>query len=783
VNNPNPCDHFGYRSHADFFGAHYLDGRCGTYHVAPRIEAPGQKYFTWGTRDDNKIWEGYLTDADGQYVEIQSGILETQWFTGWLDPVQTIRTEGSWFGVSDCPELTWANARLGVAAQEGEGCVALAVHSVDLAEETTVVIRRGETTQEFSARLRPGQAVALPAQDASPFGLEVRDRRGRLLLAESWDGAGSRGLAAARSLEPPVQWGMRGRSQPARRAVESEIKYHRWAKAEGVLAKHAAEISDLDASRLRAEMALKTADWDAAWRLARSVLEYDPEDHAAHALAMVAALGRLRAGDATAYGEVYDHVLVVRNNARFSAAASLALGEAALLVGRPLDAVLALERALAQAPESREAKALLAAARRACGEDVDVSVLAQRALAGCEANPTLATEQFLELAFVWWRAGHMDCVAEVLPLAPDPDHPAVRLLNGESGEGLDLAGTVLSRWEEAALLRRALEHDGEQLHWQYLLAVWEAENHRVEQAMARFAKVAAGESAARWLACSVLADYAAHVANRPEEAIAHLATALAERPEDHRLLCRQDDLLRQLQDVSRRSAQWASVSVALRQRGDIVFRLARLALDQGRGAEAAAMLLAQRFSVYEGGTSIRRLYVDARLVAALDALQAQDWAAAEAHCRAVLEYPKNLGAASYLGEHSRLARFLLGEFARRAGREDEARTWWRDVLARSGGTVAYTVGGEDAASKLRDDERLAVWLSGDRLGENPDAPAVVPPTKTPQGEGAFRSAMVACIRSGQRRADWEDEALAEYPCSPLLRILVGMSRALAVPSV
>jgi hypothetical protein len=780
VNNPNPCDHFGYRSHADFFGAHYLDGRCGTYHVAPRIEAPGQKYFTWGTRDDNRIWEGYLTDTDGQYVEIQSGILETQWFTGWLDPMQTVRTEGSWFGVSDCPELTWANARLGMAAQEGERGVALAVHSVDVDDEATVVIRRGEATQELSACLRPGQAVSLPEQGAAPFGVEVRDRRGRLLLAETWGGPGSRGLAAERSLEPPVQWGMRGRSQPASRAVESEIKYHRWAKAEQVLAKHAAEISEQDANRLRAEIALKTADWDAARRLARSVLEFDPEDHSAHALAMVAALGRLRAGDGAAYYAAHDHALVVRNNARFAAAASLVLGEAALLAERPLDAVLALTRALAQAPSSREAEALLAAARRACGEGVELRPLFGQALAGCEGNRDLATEQFLELVFVWWRAGQMDCVAEVLPLAPDPDHPTVRLLNGEPGEDLDLAGTVLSRWEEAVLLRQALERADGQPRWQYLLAVWEAENHRVEEAMARFAKVAGGAPKVRWLARSVLADYAAHVLNSPGEAVAQLDAALAERPEDYRLLCRRDDLLRQQQDVSRRREQWEPIGAGLRRRGDVVFRLARLALDQGRGAETAAMLLGQRFSVYEGGTSIRRLYVDAQLVAALDALAAGDFAAADGHCRAVLEYPKNLGAASYLGEHSRLARFLLGDIAHQAGREDEAREWWRDVLARSGGTVAYTVGGEDAASKLREDERLAVWLSGERLGENPPAPDVVAPIQPPQGEGAFRAAIVACVRSEQRRPDWEALAMATYPCSPLLRILVGLARALTV---
>lgn len=763
LNNPNPCDHFGYRSHADFFGAHYAGKRCGTYHVAPRIEAPGQKYFTWGTRDDNKIWEGYLTDTDGQYVEIQSGILETQWFTGWLDPLQTVRTEGTWFGVSDCAELTWSNARLGVAAQETPAGIAWDLHSVDVAGPVTVVFRQGGQTRERNVDLQPGQAVSLPATQTAPCGIEVRDGRGELLLAEEW--AGNRGLPADRPSEPPVQWGMRARSEPAVRVAESEVKYHRWETARRALVK---DVPEDAADRVRAEIALKTADWQQAWGLARGLAERDPEDHTAHLMAMVAALGRLRDGDGTAYYAVHDHALVIRNDARYAAAASLAIGEACLLTNRALAARAALERAVTQAPDSREASLLLLAARRACGETGDVPAAVKQALTGCDHEPTLATEAFLELAFVWWRAGRRDCLAEALPLAPDSDHPAVRLLQGELGDA-PVAGLVLSRWEEARLLRSVDDTPV----GSYLLAVWEAENDRVPSALARFAQVAAGEpSSARWLARVICADHAAQVAGKKAEAVDHLVAALAERPDDHRLLGRLDDLLRDLQDVARRRQIWAKVSPALRQRGDVVFRLARLALDEGRGAEAAAMLFAQRFSVYEGGTSIRRLYVDARLVAALDALVAGDRSAVATHSQAVLEYPQNLGAASYLGEHSRLARFLLGVLTQDA-------TWWRDVLARSGGTVAYTVGGEDTTSKLRDDERLAVWLSAARLGQA--VPEVASPADPPTAEPAYRAALVAAIRQGVRHPDWEQEALTRFPCSSLLRILVGLARALVTP--
>lgn len=764
TNNPNPCDHFGYRSHADFFGAHYSSRRQGTYHVAPRMEAPGQKYFTWGTREDNKIWEGYLTDADGQYVEIQSGILESQWFTGWLDPLQTVRTEGTWFGVADCGELTWANRRLGVAAQATPAGLAWDVHSVDVADTVAVIFRQGNETRELAVPLQPGRAVSLPGTTAAPCRVEIRDGRGRLLLAEDWSGAESRGLPGDRPAAPPVQWGMRGRSEPAVRVAEAEVKYHRWTLARQALAN---DVPAEAADRVRAEIALKTADWQTAWTLARGLAERDPQDHASHLLAMVAALGRLRDGEGGAYYEVYDHALVIRHDGRYAAAASLALGEACLLTQRPLAALAAL----APVSGSREAEALRLAARRACGEPVAVEPLVQAALAGCGHDPVLADEAFLELVFVWWRAGCRECLDEALRLAPVPEQPMVRLLLGKCfpADRLSWEGVVVSRWEEARLLQGVADTAA----GSYLLALWEAENDRAEAAMGRLTEVATGGlSAVRWLARAICADQAAQVAGNTAEAVGHLFAALAERPGDHRLLGRLDDLLRELHDVSRRRELWALAGAALRRRGDVVFRLARLALDEGRGAEAAAMLLAQRFSVYEGGTSIRRLYVDARLVAALDAMQAGERPAAAEHCRAVLDYPENLGAASYLGEHGRLARFLLGLLADTPA---TAEACWREVLARSGGTTAYTVGGEDTASKLREDERLAVWLSAERLGQ------AIPPAaevEQPDSEAAYRTALLGSIRQGVRREDWERGALAQYPCSSLLRILVGLARVL-----
>jgi len=47
-------------------------------HCAAYGDKPGRKIWIWGLSRQGMIWENLLTDADGQYVEVQSGRLFNQ---------------------------------------------------------------------------------------------------------------------------------------------------------------------------------------------------------------------------------------------------------------------------------------------------------------------------------------------------------------------------------------------------------------------------------------------------------------------------------------------------------------------------------------------------------------------------------------------------------------------------------------------------------------------------------------------------------------------------------
>jgi len=57
----------------NYFGGYYHNEGYGFGHWAQYDEMPGQKLWLWALSRQGGIWEEFLTDTDGQYVEFQAG--------------------------------------------------------------------------------------------------------------------------------------------------------------------------------------------------------------------------------------------------------------------------------------------------------------------------------------------------------------------------------------------------------------------------------------------------------------------------------------------------------------------------------------------------------------------------------------------------------------------------------------------------------------------------------------------------------------------------------------
>lgn len=626
----------------------------------------------------------------------------------------------------------------------------------------------------------------------------------------------------------PRQWCLMAEGTPPWRRIETAEKYHRWHEAGEMLADKKVISPGPRRDLLLALLYLKTARPDLAGDCALRGLQADPGDAELHMVAAAACLQNLRLTGLSdwAYATT-DHCLAARNDGRFRNNALRMLAEVDLLQGRLGQARQALEALRTGGASDPDTLALLAGTCRHCGDPAAAAKVLQDVERGpwphLPGEAWLLTgedlpvgqmpagddpcavahraECILEWLMLYWRVRWLDDLERLLEHAcrsfpAVANHPVAHLLladvASERGRrrsaraharradrcGVDFVAPA--RWEDAELLRRgiALLGDGAG-RLRYLLGLFLAENDQVDRA-ATLLKRAVGPkcpASLRRLAAKALADWAAAVNGDLPASLRRLRTAFRAGGPDRRLIIAMDNTMHQMHDIAGRPRLFKHLPDSLRGRGDIAFHLARLAFDRGRYAETIDTLTCMQFSVYEGGGAVRRLYVDALLVATLDRMLAGKASDAERSCRAVLEYPENLGAAVCLGEHSRLARFLLGQLAWNAGNKAAARTWWRDVVSRKDASAVYATGDPLASQLGRTDELLARDLARKGLGRNVRNSAIK--VKRPENDPVDLActAVATAISAGSPSSVAKAErAFRQYPCSPLARILLGLAR-------
>ncbi|AYL93912.1 DUF5107 domain-containing protein [Mucilaginibacter celer] len=86
-NIPVPTSYMAINSNYDFVGGYEHDSQAGLLHVANHHVSPGKKQWTWGHSDFGLAWDRNLTDEDGPYIELMTGMFtDNQPDFTWLMP-------------------------------------------------------------------------------------------------------------------------------------------------------------------------------------------------------------------------------------------------------------------------------------------------------------------------------------------------------------------------------------------------------------------------------------------------------------------------------------------------------------------------------------------------------------------------------------------------------------------------------------------------------------------------------------------------------------------------
>lgn len=88
-NIPVPTSYMAYHSEYDFVGGFDYGKGAGILHVADHHVSPGKKQWTWGCGDFGQAWDRNLTDENGPYIELMTGMFtDNQPDFTWLKPFE-----------------------------------------------------------------------------------------------------------------------------------------------------------------------------------------------------------------------------------------------------------------------------------------------------------------------------------------------------------------------------------------------------------------------------------------------------------------------------------------------------------------------------------------------------------------------------------------------------------------------------------------------------------------------------------------------------------------------
>ena len=81
--------YMAYHSDYNFVGGYDYSVEAGVLRIADHHVSPGKKQWTWGCGDFGRAWDRNLTDEDGPYVELMTGVYtDNQPDFTWLKPFE-----------------------------------------------------------------------------------------------------------------------------------------------------------------------------------------------------------------------------------------------------------------------------------------------------------------------------------------------------------------------------------------------------------------------------------------------------------------------------------------------------------------------------------------------------------------------------------------------------------------------------------------------------------------------------------------------------------------------
>ncbi len=177
-----PTSFMAEKSDYDFIGGYDYGREAGLLHVADHHISPGKKQWTWGCGDFGKAWDRNLTDEDGPYVELMTGVFtDNQPDFTWLKPFEEKSFRQYFMPYKGVGAVKNATVDAAVNLEFEEEKARIAVYATSPVEKAEILLTRGgEVLFRECVALSPESAFRTEAfvgavGDRSEFRLTVTD--------------------------------------------------------------------------------------------------------------------------------------------------------------------------------------------------------------------------------------------------------------------------------------------------------------------------------------------------------------------------------------------------------------------------------------------------------------------------------------------------------------------------------------------------------------------------------------------------------------------------------
>lgn len=732
-----PTSYMADHSDFDFVGNFDEDRDAGLLHVADHHISPGKKQWTWGCGNFGKTWDKNLTDEDGPYIELMTGVYcDNQPDFAWLKPheeksfvqyfmpyktvgrvcnatkdaavgVLFLDAEGNTLEAGPFEYGREANARI---RKQAAKCLVRVYATGEYPGAAVQVTAGGETVFRQEANLTPRQAFTAETPVLpEDFRLEVRGADGELLCEYTEYVREEQPVPKpADPLKKPEEIGSLEELYLAglhleqyRHATFLPMDYYleglrrdptdlRLNNACGLYLLRNGNIAE---SIPYFRRAVKKQTW-------RNGNPYSGEPYFNLGVAL-----ELQ-GKAE---EACDAFWKATWNAETAGAAYYRLACIRMKQGRRKEAEELIGESLRR--NSRDLKALALKAAVCAGERTEAEdplyagiLYRQEEKEACRKALDGRTENYLNLAYELMESGSWREAAEVLEACPGKSplvYYAKAYAEGQAGnteaagadaakgEGLPTDYCFPNRTEEQLILEYAIRLLDRAPRARYYLGELLYDRKQYAAAAEQW------QEAARLEPTLAPAHRNLSIANwnhgDRKSAEAEIAEACRLEPGNSRFLLEQDQLLKRTgRTAEERLAILEAKKELLPERYALMLAYISLLNATGRHREALELLEGYTFHVWEGGEGkVAAEYRTALWALAEEALEAEKPEQALDYAMRSTVYPDNLGEGKLDDVPDNRAYFLAGKAYRMAGEEEKARTAFRE--ASKGKRVPETV--------------------------------------------------------------------------------------------